>query len=181
MSFVFALLTFGSAAALRAPLHAPSTPLLRAAAVRAPHGVRLMALPEAVADAAAAKRITRPDERNWDKLVELYASDELALAACRQNAMILSSMFANPELLEESYEALVLAMGGSNEAREIMLKNPSVLTCGAGIANSSADEIRTLANFRNAADSIPPSALWAVLLGSSAFIGYKIALVQGWL
>ena len=47
-----------------------------------------MALPDAVAEAAAAKGVSRNPEGIeilWNKLVDLYGSQDLALQAVRQN------------------------------------------------------------------------------------------------
>lgn len=114
----------------------------------------------------------------WDALVELYGSEELAITAAKQvRGDVICPLFASPDLLRESYEALVDNLG-ETEAREIMAKHPSILTCGPGVRNAEPDEIRRLAAFRQVADQIPPQALLGGVLGISAIIFGKIALIK---
>lgn len=140
-----------------------------------------MALPQPVAEAAAAKGLTRDQEGmevNWKVIIDLYGSEEEAVAAVRRNAMILAPMYASPSTLKESFDALLTAMGNEEEAMEIMRMNPAVLTCGPGLANADVAEIRNFAKFRSVVDQIPPSAIWAVLLSIGGLIIFRIASVQ---
>ena len=139
-----------------------------------------MALPEAVVEACAAKGVSRNPEGIeilWNKLVDLYGSQDLALQAVRQNALVIAPLYSTPELLDESYDSLVTNIG-KEEVIEIMCKNPAVLTCGDALATADASEIRNIAAFRSVVDAIPPSAIWAVIISFSAAIGFRIAQVK---
>ena len=92
-------------------------------------------------------------------------------------ALVIAPLYSTPELLVESYDALVVALG-EEEALEVMCKNPAVLTCGDSLATTDASEIRNIAAFRSVVDAIPPSAIWAFLLGSTGLIGFRIAQVK---
>ena len=88
----------------------------------------------------------------WNTLKKCYGDDELARRAVEQNNQVLCPLYASPNLLTQSKEALV-AIVGSSEALEIMKKNPAVLTCGAqGLKASDPDEIRKLASARQFLD-----------------------------
>lgn len=117
-------------------------------------------------------------EENYEALIELYGSVELANAAVKQvRGVVLCPLYASPTLLSDSKSALVEVVG-EEEAAVIMKKNPSVLTVGPELANADPDEIRRLANLREFLDQIPPSVLLGVTLGVSAIIGLRILLIQ---
>ena len=63
----------------------------------------------------------------------------VALQALRQNSQILQPVYSNPELVKESYDGLLAAMGNQADALEIMKQNPAVLTCGGAIAEETPD------------------------------------------
>ena len=117
-------------------------------------------------------------EELWDVLCEVYGSDELAATAAKQvRCSVLCPLYASPAQIRESKVALI-EMLGIAEAATIMCKHPAVLTCGSDLRFADPDEIRRLAALRQVLDRIPPEALLASVLGVSAFIGGKIALIQ---
>ena len=64
------------------------------------------------------------------------------------------------------------------DAAEILVKNPAVLTCGEGLRNADRAEIFRLANLRQVLDRIPPQAIWATILVLVVGIGGKILAIQ---
>ena len=76
----------------------------------------------------------------YQVISQVYQSDDAALQALRQNSQILQPVYSNPELVKESYDGLLAAMGNQADALEIMKQNPAgampsaLLTCGGAIA-----------------------------------------------
>ena len=75
----------------------------------------------------------------YQVISQVYQSDNAALQALRQNSQILQPVYSNPELVKESYDGLLAAMGNQADALEIMKQNPAVLTCGGAIAEETPD------------------------------------------
>ena len=69
-------------------------------------------------------------DRLWDKMVSLYQSEDAALQAVKQTQIVLSPLFASPELMQDSYDGLVSAMGNEADAMEILKKHPAVMQHG---------------------------------------------------
>lgn len=91
-------------------------------------------------------------------LVQAYGSEELALAAGRQNPQIINPTYTSPPgLVGRSKAALVEAMGSEAAAIEVMRLNPAVLQCGKSLRGRGAEEIKTFANVRAFADGVPPA------------------------
>ena len=173
---ILALLAAGCDALRMAP-HAP------AFRVRAPVA-KMMALPTEVVESYVAES-TAADatqmalvDKLWEKLKRLYKSEDAALQAVRQNSQVLMPIYVTPELLQESYDGLLSAMGSEADALDIMSQNPAVLTCGAAIATETPDEIRKFAKIRKVLDSIPPEGIVAFGAIAIALIIYRIASVK---
>ena len=96
----------------------------------------------------------------WKTLKTVYGSDALARKAVSQNNQVLCPLYASPALLSQSHAALVKKLG-KEEALDIQLKNPAVLTCGAaGLDASDVGEIRNAANVRQVLDKfVTPTGL----------------------
>ena len=75
----------------------------------------------------------------YQVISQVYQSDDAALQALRQNSQILQPVYSNPELVKESYDGMLAAMGNQADALEIMKQNPAVLTCGGAIAEETPD------------------------------------------
>jgi len=117
-------------------------------------------------------------EELWDTVVTFYESESAAANAARQcKFVILCPLYASPQLLRASHAALIEAIG-ADEAAEILVKNPAVLTCGEGLRNADRAEIFRLANLRQVLDRIPPQAIWATILVLVVGIGGKILAIQ---
>jgi len=144
-------------------------------------GVAVMKLPQSVSDAVSWGDSTYPEvevEALWAAVVECYGDEELALKGVSQvRGQVICPIFASPTLIRESYEALVSNIG-EEEAKTIMIKNPCVLTCGAGIATADPDEIRRLANVREVLDAIPPQALLGVSILFFTVVFAKIIAIK---
>ena len=61
----------------------------------------------------------------YQVISQVYQSDDAALQALRQNSQILQPVYSNPELVKESYDGLLAAMGNQADALEIMKQNPA--------------------------------------------------------
>ena len=161
---------------------ARSGSLLSARALRRRHvSIALRALPAEVQAANSWDPGTYQEvdvEANWEALCEAYGSEERASAAAQQvRGSVLCPIYSTPNLIRDSKDALVTVLG-TDEAAVIMKKNPAVLTCGGDLLTADPDDIRRFANLRETLDKIPPQALLALVLGISAFILGKIALIR---
>ncbi|KAL3922461.1 MAG: hypothetical protein SGPRY_004550, partial [Prymnesium sp.] len=84
----------------------------------------------------------------WSSLKKCYGSEALARQAVRQQPQVMCPVYASSSLLEQSRDALVVLLG-KEEAVDIMLKNPMVLTCGGReLSASSPSEIRNVRDCR---------------------------------
>lgn len=59
-----------------------------------------------------------------------------------------------------------------------MAKNPCILTCGDGLREADAGEIRRFAELRRVLDAIPPQVLLGTTVGLAAIIFGKIILIK---
>ena len=118
-----ALVAHASALALRAPVRAPLALGRRTALLRMALPASVMEfVPESVAsDAGQMQQV----EETWKVISRVYQSDDAALQALRQNSQILQPVYSNPELVKESYDGLLAAMGNEADALEIMKQNPA--------------------------------------------------------
>ena len=141
----------------------------------------VMRLPDEVSEALPwddSKYDADDVEALWLVLVEIFGSEERALAATRQvRAQIICPLFANPALLRASRDALVDNLG-EDEATLVIAKNPCVLTCGEGLRTADPSEIKRLAEVRKVLDSIPPEALLGSILAVSALLLAKIIAIK---
>ena len=81
-----------------------------------------------VPDVPFASAYERRDiEQLWRAVKQCYGGEASARAAVEQNSQILCPLYASPVLLTQSKAALVRMMG-DDEALDVMLKNPMVLT-----------------------------------------------------
>lgn len=114
----------------------------------------------------------------WSTAVKVYGSDAAARQAVSQNDQIICPVYATPQLLSQSHASLV-GLLGKEEALEIMMKNPAVLTCGAKeLAASDPGEIRSAANARKVLDGITAEGLTVALLAALALFVAKLAAAQ---
>ena len=173
MKLVLALLLVDNVASLR--LAAPRLTARASVLMAMPADAKSL-LPEAsVSDSAQMEKI----DKLWDKLVSLYGSDDSAMQAVKQTQIVLSPVFVSPDLMQDSYDGLLSAMGGNAaDAMEILKLHPAVLTCGPEIANETPDEIRKVANLRSVLDKIPASALWGTTFVLVALTAYRIYAVK---
>ncbi|KAL1528259.1 hypothetical protein AB1Y20_009616 [Prymnesium parvum] len=100
----------------------------------------------------------------WKALAACYRSEALAREAVRRQPQVMCPVYASPSLLTQSADALV-ELVGEEEAVEIMLRNPMVLTCGSReLAASTAAEVRQAANVRFYLDKyVNPAGLLSLL------------------
>ena len=114
----------------------------------------------------------------WTALKKCYGSEALAREAVERQSQVLCPVYASPALLTQSRNALV-ALLGQEEAIEIMLKNPMVLTCGGReLADSEPDDIRSAANLRFYLDKYVNAgglAVLVVFLGLLKVVGLVLA------
>lgn len=113
----------------------------------------------------------------WVAMQKAYGSDALALRAAKQNPQMINPLYTRPSTIADSKAALLVSLESEEEALTVMLQNPAVLTCGASLATSAADEIKRFAAARAFFDSIPPpaslGALVLLLLAGLAEVGFK--------
>lgn len=112
----------------------------------------------------------------WVAVRKCYGSEEAAVTAVRRNGQILCPTFASPKLISDSYGGLSDLMG-TEEALEIMMKNPAVLTCGDRIRTANPAEIRNFANFRRRSMQSRQRPLAAVLTVVGLIL-YKIVMTK---
>jgi len=121
-----------------------------------------MALPkdvQAVVDSRFKRKYPEKDlDALWKVLKAAYGSEANALQAITQNPTIVNPMYTTPpSLVTKSKDALVAVLG-TEEALEVMLKNPAVLQCGPGLRSQPAGQIKSFANVRQLADQLPDEA-----------------------
>jgi len=164
---------------LRKGLHAPVA--FGRATRRRRSGAAVMKLPSSVEDALPWDEGTYANvevEALWEAVVEAYGSEDAASTAVRQvRGQIVCPIFAAPDLVRESRAALAANLG-EEEALVIMAKNPCILTCGDGLREADAGEIRRFAELRRVLDAIPPQVLLGTTVGLAAIIFGKIILIK---
>mmetsp|Transcript_61417 Transcript_61417/g.182952 ORF Transcript_61417/g.182952 Transcript_61417/m.182952 type:complete len:189 (-) Transcript_61417:208-774(-) len=118
----------------------------------------------------------------WNALKKCYGTEALAREAVGRQPQVMAPVYATPALLTQSRDALVKLLG-KEEALEVMLKNPMVLTCGGReLAASDPDDVRSTANVRFYLDKyVNPAGLGVLLafLGLLKVIGLVVAKQQG--
>ena len=117
----------------------------------------------------------------WNALKQCYGAEDLARQAVAQNNQVLCPLYASPELLKQTFAALVKIMGSKDAAREVMLLNPAVLTCGAReLASSEASEILQAAKTRQVLDRFVNPAGAAVFVLAVLFLNaiYRVAMIN---
>lgn len=116
-------------------------------------------------------------ESNWDAMVSIYGSEELAAKAVTQvRGTVICPLYTNAAGLQTSYEALVSLMG--DESKEILAQHPAILTCGEQLRNADKDEVRRLAKIRSVADSIPPEVILGSIAVVSAIVLGRIVMIK---
>lgn len=110
------------------------------------------------------KEYERKDlELLWGALLKVYGSSALAESA----------VLANPQILNPSYsfcntmlasKAVLVDMMGSEDALDVMIKNPAVLQCGPSLDTLGPDEIKGFANIRSLGNKILPESVRLVAL-----------------
>lgn len=116
-------------------------------------------------------------EANWNEMVGIYGSEELAKKAVLQvRGTVICPLYTNAAGLRTSYDALVSLMG--DESKEILEMHPAILTCGDELRNADKDEVRRLAKVRSIADSIPPEAILGSIALIAGILGYRIVMIK---
>ena len=114
-------------------------------------------------------------ESLWKTLQKVYGGEEAARQAVRQNAQVICPLYGSPSLMTQSYDALVEVLG-KEEAAEVLQKNPMVLTCGRGLLDVEADEIRSAANTRQFLDKwVTPQGLSVAIAVAELAIAVRLA------
>jgi len=148
-----------------------------------PHAAKQIVcrLPDGVAQ-ATSKWLDKYEEREvealWRAVRKCYPSEEAAIQAVRQNANVVCPLFATPSLIQQTYRILTDVLG-KEAAAEVLMLNPSVLTCGDQLRDVSEDEIMRVARARRALDSISSEVLGGGLLLIVAAIAYRLATGVG--
>ena len=107
-------------------------------------------------------------------------SDEAARQAVSQNSQVICPVYATPELLTQTNDALVKLVG-KKEALQILIMNPMVLTCGAvGLATQKPADIRSAAQARQVVDRLAtPTGLVSSLVALGLLrVAYLVAIVN---
>lgn len=95
----------------------------------------------------------------WSAFETVYGSRERAEAAANRNVKVLLPFLNSPETIRGSYAVLV-DMLGKEEASEIIVKNPGVLSCAPeDLAKTKPGDIRSAANFVSLVDKVPLGVL----------------------
>ena len=116
-------------------------------------------------------------ESNWDAMVEIYGSEELAAKAVTQvRGTVICPLYTDAKGLRTSYDALVALMG--DESKEILAQHPAILTCGDDLRNADKDEVRRLAKLRSVADSIPPEVILGSIAVVSGIVLFRIVMIK---
>ena len=118
-------------------------------------------------------------EANWDEMVRIYGSEDLAAQAVSQvRGTVICPLYSNPDRLRESYEGLVALMGDA-ESKEILEMHPAILTCGDEVRNADPDEVRRLAKGRQFADKyITPELLYGSIGAFFLFVGFRVVMIK---
>lgn len=109
----------------------------------------------------------------WGALLQIYGSVELAEKAVLANPQVLNPSYSFCNTMIVSKNVLVDMMG-TEEALEVMLKNPAVLQCGPALDTLGPDEIKGFANLRSTFNNIPENVRGFALLALLAFVLFPI-------
>ena len=110
----------------------------------------------------------------WKAVRACYPSEAAAIQAVQQNANAICPLFATPALIRKTYVTLTEVLG-KEDACEVLRLNPSVLTCGEQVRETSAAEILKAAKTRRALDAIPSEAVSGGIVLTVAAIAYRLS------
>jgi len=119
----------------------------------------------------------------WSRLVDVYASEEAALAAVKRNSAVVMPYLNKPGNIDGSWEVLQETMGEA-DAREVITKNPGILASNPGLLrDASAGQVQAAASAVNAVESLPMPVRFAIpavlTVAAVAFIGGKFVERNG--
>jgi len=119
----------------------------------------------------------------WNVFKDCYPSEEAAEAAVNRNSLVLNPSINSPTKITGTYKLLVERFG-EDGAREIITKNPGILSCvAASVDKQSDEEILKAADFVVKVEENKELVKLGIFgFGFAIFnlIGYRIGLVQGW-
>ena len=89
----------------------------------------------------------------WSRLLEIYPSEDAALAAVRRNSALIMPYMNKPAFIDGSWRVLNQMMSEA-EALEVVTKNPGILACNpAGLVTSDAETVKRAAGFVDGVES----------------------------
>ena len=120
-------------------------------------------------------RESRPGVRLlWALLLDVYPSQEAALAAVAKNSAIVLPYLNMPRNIQGSWSVLNDLMS-PEEALDVVTKNPGILACNPdGLRDSNAGSIKAAAGVVDVVDAVPVGGRYAI---SIAVLGAGAALI----
>jgi len=119
----------------------------------------------------------------WSRLVDVYASEQAALAAVKRNSAVVMPYLNKPGNIDGSWEVLCETMGEA-DARDVITKNPGILASNpALLRDASAGQVQVAASAVNAVESLPMPVRFAIpgvlTVAAVVFIGGKFVERNG--
>ena len=116
---------------------------------------RRVPLPDEVEDLISADTNLQQTEMMWSKFRACYATEEEAIAAAKRNTGAILPYLNAPSNIEGCFEYLQEELG-TDGAREVISKNPGVLSCSPGALRQTAiEDIQKAADTVDAIESLP--------------------------
>jgi len=141
-------------------------------------GVRLSAAALEVTKSFKKQYPSKDLEVVWAALLKCYGNEQAAMTAVRANTQILNPAYSFPNTMLESKRVMLTVMSEA-EAQEVMRLNPAVLQCGPSLDVLGANEIKSIAQFRNLGNTlIPPEVRTAVVAFFIGAIALNLSAAQ---
>lgn len=118
----------------------------------------------------------------WSLLLDVYPSEQAALAAVDRNSAIVLPYLNRPTFITGTWEVLNGFMS-AEEALEVVTLNPGILACNPeGLKKSNAADIQRAAKAIDAVEQVPIAGRWAITGAAVLAVCGLIAapIVSGW-
>ena len=114
-----------------------------------------LALPEEVAELISADTNRQQTEMMWSVFRACYATEDDAISAAKRNTGAILPYLNSPGNIQGSFQYLKEELG-MDGARDIVNKNPGVLSCApAALRQTAIEDIQKAANTVDAIESLP--------------------------
>lgn len=116
---------------------------------------RPLALPDEVEELLSADTNRQQTEMMWSAFRACYATDEEAISAAQRNTGAILPYLNAPSNIQGCFKYLVEELG-TDGARDVINKNPGVLSCApAALRQTAIEDIQKAADTVDAIESLP--------------------------